>query len=178
MATEIVALSIGPKACQETLRTALAMGADKGIHIETDMRIDQELQPLAVAKTLSAFAKKIDAGMVLLGKQAIDGDNCQTGQMTAGLLGWPQCTFASKLEVSADKKVHRLCFEVSSFIFQQFLLYEAHCHSSFRAPSHCVIFDCECDCVADRVRLWSVSRTKVQRRSSCRCPQCSLRICA
>jgi electron transfer flavoprotein beta subunit len=94
-ATEIVAVSCGAQACQETIRTALAMGADRGIHVQTDV----ELQPLAVAKLLKAVVDKEQPGLVILGKQAIDDDCNQTGQMLAGLLGWPQATFASKLEV-------------------------------------------------------------------------------
>ncbi len=109
VASEVVVVSIGPKQAQETLRTALAMGADKGIHIETDMRADQEMQPLAVAKILKHLAERDSADLVVLGKQAIDGDNCQTGQMTAALLNWPQCTFAANLEmtdgnVTADRE--------------------------------------------------------------------------
>ncbi len=92
-ATEIVAVSAGPAQCQETIRTALAMGADRGIHIATDV----ELQPLAVAKLLKAVVDKEQPGLVILGKQAIDDDCNQTGQMLAALLGWPQGTFASKL---------------------------------------------------------------------------------
>lgn len=95
-ATEIVALSAGPAACQETLRTALAMGADRALHIQTDA----ELQPLAVAKLLKAAVAKENPQIVLMGKQAIDGDHNQTGQMLAGLLGWPQATFASKITVN------------------------------------------------------------------------------
>lgn len=98
IATEVTAVTIGPKAAQETLRTALAMGADKGIHIETEMRPDQELQPLAVAKLLAWLAQKQQPELFILGKQAIDDDANQTGQMLAGLLGWPQGTFASKIE--------------------------------------------------------------------------------
>lgn len=98
-AQEIIAVSIGPKQAQETLRTALAMGADRGIHIETDMRTDSEMQPLAVAKVFKHLAEKEKVNMVLLGKQAIDGDNCQTGPMTAALLNWSQCTFAAELAV-------------------------------------------------------------------------------
>jgi electron transfer flavoprotein beta subunit len=104
VATEVVAVSIGPKQCQETLRTALAMGADKGIHILTDARTDQELQPLAVSKILKEMAEKNEADMLILGKQAIDGDNCQTGQMTAALLGWAQGTFAAEM-TTADGKI-------------------------------------------------------------------------
>jgi len=104
VATEIIAVSIGPKLAAETLRSALAVGADKGIHVTTDMRTDQELQPLAVAKILAHLAKRDNADIVILGKQSIDGDNCQTGPMTAALLGWSQCTFASALNVDAASK--------------------------------------------------------------------------
>jgi electron transfer flavoprotein beta subunit len=92
-ATEIVAVSCGGASAQETIRTALAMGADRGIHVQTDA----ELQPLAVAKLLKAVAAKEQPQIVLLGKQAVDDDCNQTGQMLAGLLGWPQATFASKI---------------------------------------------------------------------------------
>jgi electron transfer flavoprotein beta subunit len=98
-ASEIVAVSMGPQACQETIRTALAMGADRGILVQTDT----ELQPLAVAKLLRAIVDKEQPKLVILGKQAIDGDCNQTGQMLAALLGWPQGTFASKLVPTADK---------------------------------------------------------------------------
>jgi electron transfer flavoprotein beta subunit len=93
-ATELVAVSIGPAQCQETIRTALAIGADRGIHVETN----DEVQPLAVAKLLKAIVEREQPGLVILGKQAIDDDSNQTGQMLAALLGWPQGTFASKLE--------------------------------------------------------------------------------
>lgn len=86
--SEIIAVSIGPKQCQETLRTALAVGADKGIHVSTDVRTDQDLQPLAIAKILKSIALKEAVDLIILGKQSIDGDNCQTGPMTAGLLGY------------------------------------------------------------------------------------------
>jgi electron transfer flavoprotein beta subunit len=92
-ATEVVAVSLGPTQCQETIRTALAMGADRGVHVATDV----ELQPLAVAKLLKAVVDKEQPQLVILGKQAIDDDANQTGQMLAGLLGWPQGTFASKI---------------------------------------------------------------------------------
>jgi electron transfer flavoprotein beta subunit len=92
-ATEIVAVSCGGATAQETIRTALAMGADRGIHVQTDV----ELQPLAVAKLLKAVVAKEQPQIVLLGKQAVDDDCNQTGQMLAGLLGWPQATFASKI---------------------------------------------------------------------------------
>ena len=92
-ATEIVVVSAGPQTCQETLRTALAMGADRAILIQTD----SELQPLAVAKLLKAIVDKEQPGLLLTGKQAIDGDHNQTGQMLAALMGWAQATFASKI---------------------------------------------------------------------------------
>ncbi len=94
--TEIVAVSLGVTQCQETIRTALAMGADRGILVETDAA----LEPLAVAKMLKALALKEGAELVLLGKQAIDDDMNATGQMLAALLGWPQGTFASKVEIA------------------------------------------------------------------------------
>ncbi len=98
-ATEIVAVSCGAQACQETLRTALAIGADRAILVETDA----ELQPLAVAKLLKSIVAKENPKLVILGKQAIDDDSNQTGQMLAALLGWPQATFASKLKVTGEK---------------------------------------------------------------------------
>jgi len=95
---------MGPQACQETIRTALAMGADRGILVQTDA----ELQPLAVAKLLKVLCEKEQPGLVILGKQAIDDDCNQTGQMLAALLDWPQATFASKLELGAsDARVTR-----------------------------------------------------------------------
>ena len=94
-ATEVVVVSAGATACQETIRTALAMGADRGILVETDA----ELQPLAVAKLLKAVVDKEQPGLVVLGKQAIDDDANQTGQMLAALLDWPQAVFASKVEL-------------------------------------------------------------------------------
>jgi electron transfer flavoprotein beta subunit len=96
--TEIVAVSMGPTQCQETIRTALAMGADRGIHVLTD----QVLEPLAVAKLLKAIIAKEAPQLVILGKQAIDDDCNQTGQMLAALLNWPQATFASKLQLEAE----------------------------------------------------------------------------
>src|SRR5438046_4012042 len=99
VATEIVAVSCGLAACQETLRTALALGADRAILVETDA----ELQPLAVAKLLKAIAIKETPQLVILGKQAIDDDANQTGQMLAALLDWPQATFASKLDIADGK---------------------------------------------------------------------------
>ena len=97
-ATEIVAVSAGVAQCQETLRTAMAIGADRGILVESDA----DLQPLAVAKLLKALVDKEQPQLVILGKQAIDDDSNQTGQMLAALLGWPQATFASKVEVAGD----------------------------------------------------------------------------
>ena len=98
-ATEIVVVSCGVQACQETLRTALAIGADRAILVETS----EELQPLAVAKLLKAVTEKEKPGLVILGKQAIDDDANQTGQMLAALLNWPQATFASKLKIEGEK---------------------------------------------------------------------------
>ena len=98
VATEVIAVSMGVAACAETIRTALAMGADRGILVETTA----ELQPLAVAKLFKALADKEQPRLIILGKQAIDDDMNATGQMLAALLGWPQGTFASKLELSAD----------------------------------------------------------------------------
>jgi len=104
VADEIVAVTIGPAKSQETLRTALAMGVDRGIHIETD----ETLEPLAVAKLLKGVAEKENPDVVMLGKQAIDGDYNQTGQMLAGLMGWPQGTFASEVKhVDGGLKVIR-----------------------------------------------------------------------
>jgi electron transfer flavoprotein beta subunit len=99
-ATEVIAVSCGVTQCQETLRTAMAIGADRAIHVETEV----ELQPLAVAKLLKALVDKEQPGLVILGKQAIDDDCNQTGQMLAALANLPQGTFASKVEV-ADGKV-------------------------------------------------------------------------
>jgi len=98
VATEIIAVSVGPQKAQETLRTALAMGADRAILVMTD----DEVEPLAVAKILKAIADEEAPGLVILGKQAIDDDSNQTGQMLAALLGWGQGTFASKVEVSGE----------------------------------------------------------------------------
>jgi electron transfer flavoprotein beta subunit len=94
--TEVIVVSCGVTQCQETLRTALAIGADRAILVETDV----ELQPLAVAKLLKALVDKEQPGLVILGKQAIDDDCNQTGQMLAALADWPQATFASKIEVA------------------------------------------------------------------------------
>ena len=105
-AEEVVAVSIGPAKAQETLRTALAMGADRAVHVTTD----EEVEPLGVAKLLAKIASEEQPQLVILGKQAIDDDNNATGQMLAALLGWPQGTFASKLnpsggEVSVTREV-------------------------------------------------------------------------
>jgi electron transfer flavoprotein beta subunit len=98
IATEVIVVSCGVAACQETLRTGLAIGADRAILVETDV----ELQPLAVAKLLKAVADREQPGVCIVGKQAIDDDCNQTGQMLAALLGWAQATFASKLKVEGD----------------------------------------------------------------------------
>ena len=100
-ATEIVAVSIGPAQASETIRTALAMGADRGILVKTDGAVE----PLAVAKILKAIVEAEKPGLVILGKQAIDDDCNQTGQMLAALLGWSQGTFASKLALDGDSVV-------------------------------------------------------------------------
>ena len=99
IATEVVAVSCGPAACQETLRTAMAIGADRGILVETDV----ELQPLAVAKLLKALCDREQPQLVVCGKQAFDDDANQTGQMLAALSGWPQATFASKVVIADGK---------------------------------------------------------------------------
>ncbi|MBT3557287.1 MAG: electron transfer flavoprotein subunit beta/FixA family protein [Rhodospirillales bacterium] len=95
---EVIAVTAGPSQCQESLRTALAMGADRAIMIETD----EVLEPLGVAKLLKAVVDNEGPGMVIMGKQAIDGDNNQTGQMLSALLGWSQGAFTSKIEVAGD----------------------------------------------------------------------------
>jgi electron transfer flavoprotein beta subunit len=100
-ATEVIAVSLGLPACAETIRTALAMGADRGILVETDV----ELQPLAVAKLLKAIVAKEAPGLIVMGKQAIDDDMNATGQMLAALLGWAQGTFASKVVLEGDQAV-------------------------------------------------------------------------
>ena len=100
-AEEIVAVSVGPAKAQETLRTALAMGADRAILVETD----EDLEPLAVAKILKAIVDEEQPGLVLCGKQAIDNDMNATGQMLSALLGWSQATFASELSVDGDSAV-------------------------------------------------------------------------
>src|SRR5262245_43009250 len=96
---EVIAFSAGVQQCQETIRTALAMGADRGVLVQTDA----ELQPLAVAKLLKAVIERENPESVIIGKQAIDDDCNQTGQMLAALLGWPQATFASKVVINDGK---------------------------------------------------------------------------
>ena len=99
VASEVVAVSVGPAQASETIRNALAMGADRGILVQTDA----DPEPLAVAKLLKAVIDEEKPDLVLMGKQAIDGDNNATGQMLATLLGWPQATFASKVEIEGGK---------------------------------------------------------------------------
>ncbi|MGK9286595.1 electron transfer flavoprotein subunit beta/FixA family protein [Sinorhizobium meliloti] len=98
-ATEVVVVSIGPAKAEETLRTALAMGADRAVLVETD----DAIEPLAVAKILKAVAEAEQPGLIVVGKQAIDDDSNQTGQILAALLGWPQATFASRVEIGSEK---------------------------------------------------------------------------
>ncbi len=98
-ASEVVVVSAGPATSQESLRTGLAMGADRGILIDGDAG----LEPLAVAKLLKAIVEREEPGIVIMGKQAVDGDNNQTGQMLAGLLGWPQATFVSKIKIDGGE---------------------------------------------------------------------------
>ena len=100
-ATEVIAVSVGPQQCQETIRTALAMGADRGILVKTD----DEVEPLGVAKILKALVEKESPDLVIVGKQAIDDDSNQTGQMLAALLGWGQGTFISEVKTEGDKAV-------------------------------------------------------------------------
>jgi len=113
---EVVAVSAGPDKAAETLRQALAMGADRAIHLKTKMRIDQELQPLAVAKLLAKVVEKESPDIVMVGKQAIDDDSNQTGAMLAGLMGWPQAGCASKVDLSEDKKTLCIAREVDTGI--------------------------------------------------------------
>ena len=97
-ADEVVVVSMGPKQCQDTIRTGLAMGADRGIHVETD----DDLEPLAIAKLLKALIDKEQPGMIIVGKQAIDGDNNQTGQMLSAITGWSLASFASNIDIDGD----------------------------------------------------------------------------
>ena len=94
-AEEVIVVSMGPKQCQDTIRTGLAMGADRGIHVETE----DDLEPLAVAKLLKALIDKEQPGMIIVGKQAIDGDNNQTGQMLSAITGWSLASFASNIDI-------------------------------------------------------------------------------
>ena len=100
-ADEIIILTIGNDKAQETIRTALAMGADRGIHIKTD----NDLEPLAISKIISKVAEEEKPSIILMGKQAIDDDSNQTGQMTSALLNWPQATFASKIEIDSQNAI-------------------------------------------------------------------------
>ena len=100
-ADEIIILSVGNDKAQETIRTALAMGADRGIHIKTD----NDLEPLAISKIISKVAEEEKPSIILMGKQAIDDDSNQTGQMTSALLNWPQATFASKIEIEGQNAI-------------------------------------------------------------------------
>ena len=101
IATEVIAISIGPTQVQETIRNALAMGADSGVFVEAT----NNLEPLNIAKIISSIAKKENIHLLILGKQAIDDDMNATGQMIAALLGWPQATFASKIDISDEKAI-------------------------------------------------------------------------
>ncbi len=100
---DIVALSIGPKGEKKILWTPLALGADKAIYVNTDMRHDTTLQPIIVAQTLKHFVEREKIDIVILGKQSVDDDCNQTGQILAGLLNWPQATFASKVEIKGNE---------------------------------------------------------------------------
>ena len=100
-ADEIIILSVGNDKAQETIRTALAMGADRGIHVKTD----NDLEPLAISKIISKVAEEEKPSIILMGKQAIDDDSNQTGQMTSALLNWPQATFASKIEIEGKNAI-------------------------------------------------------------------------
>jgi electron transfer flavoprotein beta subunit len=97
-ASEIIAVSIGMEKCQETIRTALAMGADRGVLVQTDA----EVEPLGIAKILKAVVEREEPGLVIVGKQAIDGDHSQTGQMLSALLGWPQGTYAFRIAIEGE----------------------------------------------------------------------------
>lgn len=102
VASEVIAVSCGPQQCQETLRTALAMGADRAIHVDVPAKEYETLQPLHVSKILAKLAQLEKADLVIVGKQAIDDDANQTAQMTAAILDWPQGTFASKIDKDGD----------------------------------------------------------------------------
>lgn len=113
-ASEIIAVSCGPAPCQEVLRTALAMGVDRAIHVEVPAGQYETMQPLHVAKLLAKVAQNEKVNLLIVGKQAIDDDANQTGQMTAALLNWPQATFASKVELTGDKKALKVSREIDS----------------------------------------------------------------
>lgn len=113
-ATEVICVSIGPKQAQETIRTALAMGADKGLHIQTDMASDLQLQPLAVAKLMKGIIDKVKPDLVIMGKQAIDGDCGSTPQMLSQLLNWPQAISVSAVKIDEAKKNMEVTREVDS----------------------------------------------------------------
>ena len=116
-----MAVSIGPKQCTETLRTALAMGCDRGIHIQTDLRTDyMELQPFAIAQLLQKVVEKEDPQLVLLGKQGIDSDCGQTGPLLAGFLQWPQVTFAANVQINDDNE--KITCGCTYVIFLAFIL--------------------------------------------------------
>lgn len=102
LASEVIAVSVGPAQSQETIRTALAMGADRGIHVEISGKDFELLQPIHISKILAKLAQEEKAELIIVGKQAIDDDSNQTAQMTAALLDWPQATFASKVDKTAD----------------------------------------------------------------------------
>merc|ERR1711934_215176 len=108
LAKEVVVVTMGPKSWEEILRRALALGADRSIHIQTE----EDLQPLAVAKLLQKVVERENPELVILGKQAIDGDNCQTSQLVAGLLKWPQGMFASVIDVKPEEKAVHVTREV------------------------------------------------------------------
>jgi len=114
--SEIIAVSIGPQQSQDTIRQALAMGADRGILVKTAARTDTELEPLGIAKILKQIVEKENPMLVLMGKQSIDGDNNQTGQLLAGLLSWPQATFASAVAFNDLKTELTVSREVDSGI--------------------------------------------------------------
>ena len=103
--SDIIAISAGPAKCSDVLRTAMAMGADRSIHVEHDADKEGDLEPLTVAKVLRAIVEKEDRNLVILGKQSIDDDCNQTGQMLAGLLGWPQATQASKVDFEGENVI-------------------------------------------------------------------------
>lgn len=115
-ASEIIAVSCGPAPCQEVLRTALAMGADRAVHVDIPAAQYDVMQPLHVAKLIAKVAQQEKVNLLIVGKQAIDDDANQTGQMCAALLGWPQATFASKVEVTGDKKALKVSREIDAGI--------------------------------------------------------------